>query len=346
MPTPAAVGLIMQTIARRMNINVAGVDIGGATTDVFSVFGGRFNRTVSANLGMSYSVSNVLAEAGLDAILRWVPFDIDEKLLRNRIGNKMIRPTTIPQTLEELKIEQAIAREALRLAFVQHKEFAVELRGVQQERTIADAFRQTGSGASLVKMMELDLIVGSGGVLSHAPRRVQSMRMMIDSFEPEGVTELAVDSIFMMPHLGVLSSVNEEAATQVFERDCIIYLGTCVAPIGDTSDVGPEGRPALDISLTYPSGDRVERTLNTGKLFLVEATRDEEVQVVVTPLIRSLDLGEGPGKPLHRALRGGEVGIVFDTRGRSIYVPSEPTKRVPKVQDWVRAMGEYPEGDA
>jgi uncharacterized protein (TIGR01319 family) len=346
MPTPAAVGLIMQTIARRMNINVAGVDIGGATTDVFSVFGGRFNRTVSANLGMSYSVSNVLAEAGLDAILRWVPFDIDEKLLRNRIGNKMIRPTTIPQTLEELKIEQAIAREALRLAFVQHKEFAVELRGVQQERTIADAFRQTGSGASLVKMMELDLIVGSGGVLSHAPRRVQSMRMMIDSFEPEGVTELAVDSIFMMPHLGVLSSVNEEAATQVFERDCIIYLGTCVAPIGDTSDVGPEGRPALDISLTYPSGDRVERTLNTGKLFLVEATRDEEVQAVVTPLIRSLDLGEGPGKPLHRALRGGEVGIVFDTRGRSIYVPSEPTKRVPKVQDWVRAMGEYPEGDA
>ena len=197
-----------------------------------------------------------------------------------------------------------------------------------------------------MKMMELDLIVGSGGVLSHAPRRVQSMRMMIDSFEPEGVTELAVDSIFMMPHLGVLSSVNEEAATQVFERDCIIYLGTCVAPIGDTSDVGPEGRPALDISLTYPSGDRVERTLNTGKLFLVEATRDEEVQAVVTPLIRSLDLGEGPGKPLHRALRGGEVGIVFDTRGRSIYVPSEPTKRVPKVQDWVRAMGEYPEGDA
>lgn len=346
MPTPAAVGLIMQTIARRMNINVAGVDIGGATTDVFSVFGGRFNRTVSANLGMSYSVSNVLAEAGLDAILRWVPFDIDEKLLRNRIGNKMIRPTTIPQTLEELKIEQAIAREALRLAFVQHKEFAVELRGVQQERTIADAFRQTGSGASLVKMMELDLIVGSGGVLSHAPRRVQSMRMMIDSFEPEGVTELAVDSVFMMPHLGVLSSVNEEAATQVFERDCIIYLGTCVAPIGDTSDAGPEGRPALDISLTYPSGDRVERILNTGKLFLVEAKRDEEVQAVVTPLIRSLDLGEGPGKPLHRALRGGEVGIVFDTRGRSIYVPSEPTKRVPKVQDWVRAMGEYPEGDA
>ena len=31
--------------------SIMGVDIGGATTDVFSVFGGTFNRTVSANLG-------------------------------------------------------------------------------------------------------------------------------------------------------------------------------------------------------------------------------------------------------------------------------------------------------
>ena len=40
------------------------------------------------------------------------------------------------------------------------------------------------------------------------------MMMMIDSFQPEGVTELAVDSIFMMPHLGVLSQVNEQAAVE------------------------------------------------------------------------------------------------------------------------------------
>ena len=91
MPTPAAVGVIMETIAKREGINLIGVDIGGATTDVFSVFNGLFNRTVSANLGMSYSISNVLAEAGLDNIMRWVPFTIDEQTLRNRIKNKMVR---------------------------------------------------------------------------------------------------------------------------------------------------------------------------------------------------------------------------------------------------------------
>ncbi|MBI1926708.1 glutamate mutase L, partial [Candidatus Poribacteria bacterium] len=80
MPTPGAVGAIVQTIAERHGIQVVGVDIGGATTDVFSVFKNQegvavFNRTVSANLGMSYSISNVLAEAGMENILRWVPFD-------------------------------------------------------------------------------------------------------------------------------------------------------------------------------------------------------------------------------------------------------------------------------
>ena len=52
----------------------------------------------------------LLAEAGIDNIQRWVPFDLHEAELRDRIGNKMIRPTTIPQSLDELKIEQAIAR--------------------------------------------------------------------------------------------------------------------------------------------------------------------------------------------------------------------------------------------
>jgi uncharacterized protein (TIGR01319 family) len=111
MPTPAAVGVIMQRIAKQHNISVVGVDIGGATTDVFSVFDEVFNRTVSANYGMSYSISNVFADAGLDRVMRWVPFTLDESDLRNRIKNKMIRPTTIPQMLEELIIEQAAARD-------------------------------------------------------------------------------------------------------------------------------------------------------------------------------------------------------------------------------------------
>ena len=334
MPTPGAVGQIMQTIARQQEINVVGVDIGGATTDVFSVFDGVFNRTVSANLGMSYSVANVLAEAGLDQIMRWVPFDIEEADLRDRIKNKMIRPTTIPQLMQELQVEQAIAREALRLAFDQHRALAVGLKGVQSKRTLADVFEQEATGESLVEMMTLDMLVGSGGVLSHAPRRAQSCAMLIDAFQPEGVTRLAVDSIFMMPHLGVLSTVDERAATEVFERDCLIYLGTCVAPVG----AGKSGEVCLQYELDLPNGRRTGQ-LEVGQLQWLPLADGEEVEIALQPA-RRWDVGAGPGHALNARVRGGAVGLVLDGRGRPIAMATDRDRRR-QISDWQRALNLY-----
>lgn len=338
MPTPAAVGVIMETTAKRKRINLIGVDIGGATTDVFSVFSGQFNRTVSANLGMSYSISNVLAEAGLANIMRWVPCAIEEQTLRNRIKNKMIRPTTIPQALDDLQIEQAIAREALRLALVHHKTLATGLKGVQQERTISDIFEQRATGSSLIDMAALDLIIGSGGILSHAPRRVQSMLMMVDAYEPVGCTVLSVDSIFMMPHLGVLSTVNEEAAMEVFVRDCLVYLGTCVAPVGQ----GKPGDKVADYSIVFPGGrEPTDGTLHVGDLKRIALGPEERAQIELKPA-RSFDFGEGKGKAMTREVTGGVVGLLLDTRGRPLQLPSDTAARIAAIKRWHQAVNLYP----
>jgi uncharacterized protein (TIGR01319 family) len=339
MPTPAAVGVIMETIAKREGINLIGVDIGGATTDVFSVFNGLFNRTVSANLGMSYSISNVLAEAGLDNIMRWVPFTIDEQTLRNRIKNKMVRPTTIPQSLDELQIEHAIAREALRLALIHHKSLATGLKGIQQERTISDVFEQRTSGKTLIDLLKLDLIVGSGGILSHAPRRIQSMLMMVDAYEPLGVTTLSVDSIFMMPHLGVLSTVNEQAATDVFIRDCMVYLGTCIAPIGQ----GKDGERCADYEIALPDGRIEKGQLAFGDLKLFALTREQQATVTMQPA-KQVDLGNGPGQPFTKTVKGGVVGLMLDGRGRPLQLPGEQAARVAMLTRWYQAVGLYPKG--
>ena len=359
MPTPAAVGRIMQAIARRRGIDVLGVDIGGATTDVFSVFhtagdgqsdpspdvgtedSGQegptpvFNRTVSANLGMSYSISNVLAEASLENVVRWIPFDIDEADLRDRIKNKMIRPTTIPHMLKELQIEHAVAREALRLALLQHRELAVGLKGVQSERTLSDVFDQEATGESLVDMMVLDLLVGSGGVLSHAPRRAQTAAMLVDAFQPEGVTQLAVDSIFMMPHLGVLASVDEQAAADVFERDCIIYLGTCVAPSGD----GKSGDVCASYALRSAEGSS-RGELRCGELRLLPLADGEEAEMTISP-VRGRDAGSGPGQEHRAQVRGGIVGLILDGRGRPLSLPEEDGERRARIGDWSSALGLY-----
>ena len=328
MSTPNAVGKIIQTIAEQSGRNVLAVDIGGATTDVFSVFGGVFNRTVSANLGMSYSICNVLAEAGARNIMRWAPFEIPEADLRNALRNKMIRPTTVPHTVRDLRIEQAVAREALSLAFEHHKSLARGLKGVQQARTIGDLMTQEATGKTLVDLMALDMIVGSGGVLSHAPRRAEAAHMMLDAYQPEGVTMLAVDSIFMMPQLGVLSTVHPEAAAQVFERDCLIRLGPVIAPAGLRKD----GDEAVTVVLNGRS-----ETIPFGSIRVLDLPVGRTAEVEMRPA-RGLDVGAGRGKPHRVEVEGGVVGLIVDARGRPLRLPTEPARRIAKLVEWHEAF--------
>jgi uncharacterized protein (TIGR01319 family) len=334
MATPNAVGKLLKEYAENEKLNILGVDIGGATTDVFSVFlhesGERiYNRTVSANLGMSYSICNVLKEAGTENISRWVPFEIDPFEVRNRMRNKMIRPTTIPQTYEDLLIEHAVAREALRLAFDHHKSLARGLKGTQQQRDVGQIFDQTTTGDTLIKMMALDMVIGSGGVLSHAPKRAQSALMMLDAYQPEGITMLTVDSIFMMPHLGVLSEHFYQAAREVFEFDCIVKCGHAICPVG----TGKEGEPCVTVT-----GDGVNFSVKVGEMAVIPLGRGEFKEVTVTPA-KGFDVCAGKGKSVTKTLEGGTVGIMIDGRGRPFSLPTDSTVRVKKLREWLQAMG-------
>ena len=329
MSTPNAVGKIIQTVAEQMHINVLAADIGGATTDVFSVFSGIYNRTVSANLGMSYSICNVLAEAKTAGISRWAPFEVDEASLRNTLRNKMIRPTTIPQSLRDLRIEQAVSREALRLAFEHHKTLARSLKGVQTVRNIGEFMDQKETGSTLVNMMDLDMIIGSGGVLSHAPRRSEAAYMMLDAYQPEGITMLAVDSIFMMPQLGVLSTVHPEAAAQVFERDCLIKLGSVIAPVGRMKP----GETACSVTI-----DGETHTVPFGSLKLVPMQTGEVKDATIKPFGK-LNIGAGKGREMTAKVEGGVVGLIIDCRGRSMALPDDQRARVEKLREWHAALG-------
>ncbi len=329
MATPNAVGKLMKTYADQDKINILGVDIGGATTDVFSVFQGIYNRTVSANLGMSYSICNVLKETGVENIARWIPFTIDPAEVRNRLRNKMIRPTTIPQTYEDLLLEHAVAREALRLAFAHHKTLARGLKGSSQQRDIGQIFDQKASGATLVDMLKLDMIIGSGGVLSHAPKRAQSALMMMDAYQPEGVTDLTVDSIFMMPHLGVLSEHFYEAAKQVFEKDCIVRCGPCISPVGLAKD----GEPCVTVK-----GQGLNEVIPFGTIKVFPLGVGEYQQLEIEPA-KAFDVGEGKGKTRSIKVEGGTVGIIVDTRGRPFNIDLNSPNRIAKLREYLSAFG-------
>jgi uncharacterized protein (TIGR01319 family) len=331
--TPDAVGRMAQAAAQSRGQNILAVDIGGATTDMFSVFSGEFHRTVSANLGMSYSLANVVVEAGADGIIRWLPFEMEESVLRDRLRNKMVRPTTVPEAVDDLLVEQAAAREALRLALAHHRSLARGLKGVVRERTIADTFDQKGPDEEIIDMANVGLIIGSGGVLSHAPQRRGALLMMVDAFQPCGVTSFAVDSIFMMPHLGALSTVDAEKATQVFERDCLVPLGSVVAPYGKA----PKSGTILEATLELPSGVK-DVSLEVGGFVLVELAAGEEARAVLRPS-RGVDVGDGPGVERACELMGGEAGVVFDGRGRPLVLDDDGATRRARTTAWLDELG-------
>ena len=231
-PTPVAVGEALRFVADRTGGDILAVDVGGATTDVFSVIDSQFYRTVSANLGMSYSMGNVLSEATPEMVLRWLPFEADENTVRNWNFNKMIRPTGLPHTFYELMLEQAVCKEALRLSLEHHKGLIRGLKGVRQERGAGDAFHQTPSGETLVDMMKVKVLIGTGGALSYAPRRAQAAMILLDGLQPEGITYLYVDSWFLLPHMGVLMDIDRDIAGELIEKETLIPLAVCIAPVG------------------------------------------------------------------------------------------------------------------
>jgi len=337
LPTPAAAGRMIELLSRDGSRSVVGMDIGGATTDIFSVFKGDFQRSVSANLGMSYSAANVLLTAGAENVQRWLPFQCEAGRLADEIASKMIFPTTLPQDPVDLAIEQAVAREALRLAYEQHKQVAggppKGVGALKRMTMSAEQVMRAELGLEQKPWHRIDLLVGSGGVISHAPKRSQAALMMLDAFAPQGLVELVVDSVFMLPHLGVLSTVLPSIALQVLEKDCLVRLGTAICLTGAAT----AGSRAVTVSGRTSSGRQVEAGANWGDIKVVPLGPGERFEGHVSPM-PGADAGRGPGHAYELAA-GGEVGLIIDARGRPIEDAGQSAAR------WAVSMGTLSEDE-
>ena len=185
--------------------------------------------------------------------------------------------------------------------------------------------------------MKLNLLVASGGVLSHAPRMHQTAMMLIDAFQPEGITTLAKDSIFMMPHLGVLTQVHSKAAMEVFERDCLIYLGTVISPKG----TGKTGKLCFNYAVKGESIDK-SGTISVGDLKLLPLDIGKTAEIIIEPA-KGFDAGSGQGKHVTKIIKGGTVGLILDGRGRPLDISNDQTNHKSILNNWVNNLDLYPE---
>jgi len=319
LPTTRAFGYLIQYLARQYALNAVGVDIGGATVTVASVIDGHFTSVSRNDLGLSHNVTRVSTEAGFENILRWLPFDMEVTEAHNIIANKQLRPTTIPQTRRDLLLEQAIAREALRLTLVEA--------------------RQSWAGRPSAPYPELfpfsDLIVGGGGVLAHASHYGQAALILLDALQPIGVSNLALDVTSMSAPLGVTATIEPLAAAQVVERDGFLSLGTVVAPVGTAR----EGEIALQLKITYEDGRALEMEVPYGSLEVLPLSAGHKATLELRPT-RKFDIGLGAkGKGATTELEGGAVGVIIDARGRPLTLPATRGEQQAKIQEWLWGVG-------
>ena len=94
----------------------------------------------------------------------------------------------------------------------------------------------------------------------------------------------------MMPHLGVTSTVYRDAAWSIFDKDCLVRIGTSIAAAG----TGKLGEHCMTVELTMPDGSNVKEEMNFGDIKLVPLRRRTGGEGHHTPRERHSTLGKAP----------------------------------------------------
>jgi hypothetical protein len=319
LPTSRAFAYTVQYLAQQDGINVLGVDAGGATATVAAVVHEKLDMTIRSDLGLSYNLARLLDHVPIESIQRWLPFEMDPSEIHDLFHNKAIRYRTLPQTRQELLLEQAAAREILKLIL----------------RDILPRWSKETSRMVPSLLPRFHLVVGAGGVLASAPSERQAALVLLDALQPVGVTGMVLDKVRLAAPLAAAAMVNPLAAAQVIERDALLNLGTVVAPVGTAR----EGEIALTFKIEYEDGRSLEVEVPYGSLEVIPLPTGQTASLELRPT-RRFDVGLGvKGQAGSTRVEGGIIGIIIDARGRPLPMAEDPEEQRERMQRWLWDMG-------
>lgn len=315
-----AVGLMTQFLAHDVaNNQVLTADIGGANSALFYADSADFISMVRGNFGLSYGLSNVLAEVGAETVTRWLPFDARPDEVINYALNKTLRPQVLPADDRELMIEAAFVREALQLLY-----------------------RELRSQSS--KNLDFNRLIGVGGPLVNV-NPWQAALALLDGIQPmgsktTGLVEMELDSTTLMAAAGALAAYDANAATYIFHYDCLNRLGPCIVPIGDAAI----GSKAVRVTLTTRDGRKRTAEVPFGSISILPLRADEQASLEIVPT-NNFRIGSARRGAIVRTepgqeVTGGLVGLIIDARGRPLKLATAPQARIQQLLNWQKAYAE------
>ena len=233
MPTPAAVLKAMTLLSDgcegELGIGeLVGVDVGGATTDVYSIADGMprrsdtvykglpepyAKRTVEGDIGMRYSIHGIVEAASIDRIAELA--DMSAERAEELVDMLSQNTETLPGDNEELEaLDYALACTAVETAVKRHA-------GTMEETytMMGKAYVQAGKDLRDVKQ-----IVVTGGSLIHTKKTGEiASHALADEKDPGSLRPLEatvrVDRKYILAAMGLLSQHYTGAALRIMKRE-------------------------------------------------------------------------------------------------------------------------------
>ena len=233
MPTPSAVLAAMELLSRgcegeRGIGELLGVDVGGATTDIYSIADGMpehmntvfkglpepyAKRTVEGDIGMRYSIGGIVEVAGLSRLSALS--GLSEARIKELVSHLRENTETVPQGDGELEsLDFALASMAVEEAVRRHAGTIEETYTMMGQTFVQE-------GKNLTKVGQ---IVVTGGSLIHTKRTAEIARHALYSpAQPNSLRPKAagiwVDRTYILAAMGLLSSHYPAVALRIMKKE-------------------------------------------------------------------------------------------------------------------------------
>ncbi|MBN1582699.1 MAG: glutamate mutase L [Anaerolineae bacterium] len=318
LPTARASDYVIRFCERvwRSSKPALSVDIGSASVTLNVCQNKQPLTTVRTDLGVGYGLAGLLEQVKMGDIVRWLPFALDESQARDQLMYKALRPSTIPQTRQELLLIHAAAREALRLALED------SLAGWPQR---ADGYENM--------IPPCEPIIASGSLLTRVPSHGHTALILLDALQPLGISTLYLDENNLVPSLGAAGAIDPLISVQTLRNNGLTFLGTVVVPMGPARP----GQTVLTVKSTDKASD-VKIDIKWGELKAIPLPSLKPGETCELIPARGIDIGQGKGKRHTIEYKGGTVGLIVDARGRPLELHRNDQARREQLDRWLWEM--------
>lgn len=234
MPTPAAMLEAMKLLAKGTRHeqgigDLLGVDLGGATTDIYSMSQGLptkgmttlrglreeyAKRTVEGDIGMRYSIHGIVDAGGIELVSELS--GIHEDRCRELIDHLSVHTDEVPSNEEMERLDFALASVAIETAVKRHVG-----RLEEHYSPIGISYMQVGKDLTAVQN-----VIVTGGALIHTKRTAaiaaHAYYDPTDAFtlKPREA-QVLVDRKYILAAMGLLSTVYPDTALRIMKRELI-----------------------------------------------------------------------------------------------------------------------------